>query len=53
MLFKIDGAQICSRLCMCIEFAIQVSKQKSARVLFPVGMVYLDPSAFPESGSSC
>ena len=38
---KIDGAQNCSRMCMCIEFVIQVLKQKNAHVSFPVGMVYL------------
>ena len=38
--FKIDGAQSFSRMCMCIEFIIQVLKQKNARVCFPVGMVH-------------
>ena len=36
--FKIDGAQKFSRMCMCIEFVIQVPKQKNA-CSFPVGMV--------------
>ena len=38
--FKIDGAQIFSRMCMCIEFVIQVPKQKNAHVSFPFGMVF-------------
>ena len=37
--FKIDGAQNYLRMCKCIEFVIQVLKQKNARVSFPVGMV--------------
>ena len=36
--FKIDGAQKCSRICMCIEFLVQVLKQKKAHVSFPVRM---------------
>ena len=36
---QIDGAQDFSRVCMCIEFVIQVLKQKNAHVSFPVGMV--------------
>ena len=38
-LIQIDGAQNCARMCMCIEFVIQVLKQKDAHVSFPVGMV--------------
>ena len=30
-----------ARMCMCIEFVIQVSNQKNAHVCFPVGMVIL------------
>ena len=30
-----------SRMCMCIEFVLQVLKQKNAHVSFPVGMVPL------------
>ena len=37
--FNIDGAQNVSRMCMCTEFAVQVSEQKNAHVSFPVGMV--------------
>ena len=37
--FKIDGAQNFSRMCMCIEFVIQVLKQENAHISFPVGMV--------------
>ena len=37
--FKIDSAQNSPRMCMCIEFVIQVLKQKNAHVSFPVGMV--------------
>ena len=29
--FKIDGAQNCSRMCMCIDFVIQVLKQKNRK----------------------
>ena len=36
-LMKIDGAQSCLRVCMCIEFVIQVLKQKNAHVYFQVG----------------
>ena len=36
--FRIDGAQHFSHIC--IEFVDQVSKQKPAHVLFPVGMVH-------------
>ena len=32
-----DGAQNVSRMCMCIEFVIQVLKQRNAHVSFPVG----------------
>ena len=41
--FRIDGAQNLSRMCMCIEFVIQVLKvkQKDAHVSLPVGMVAL------------
>ena len=38
-LIQIDAAQTFSRMCMCIEFVIQVPKQKNAHVSFPVGMV--------------
>ena len=41
--FKIDGAQNFSGMCMCIEFVIQVPKQKNAHVSFPVGMVSASP----------
>ena len=37
--FKIDGAQNSSRMFMCIEFVIQVLKQKNAHLSCPVGMV--------------
>ena len=36
-LIRIDGAQNCSRMCMCIEFLIQVLKQKNAHVFFLLG----------------
>ena len=29
-----------SRMCMCIDFIIQVLKQKNAQVSFPVGMAH-------------
>ena len=38
-LIQIHGAQKSSRVWMCIEFVIQVIKQKNAHVYFPVGMV--------------
>ena len=34
---KIDGALNCSRMCMCMEFVIQVLKQKKAHVSFLLG----------------
>ena len=43
--FRIDGAQMFSRIRMCIEFVIQVPQQKNAHVSFPVGMVF---SIFPK-----
>ena len=33
--------RICSRMCMRIEFVIQVRKQKNVHVSFPAGMVQL------------
>ena len=36
---QIDGAQNLSCMCMCMEFLIQVLRQKNARVFVPVGMV--------------
>ena len=36
-------------MCMCIEFVIQVPKQKNAHVSFPVGMVFFALS-FPRGG---
>ena len=37
--FTIDGAHNFLRMRMCIQFVIQVPKQKNAHVSFPVGMV--------------
>ena len=39
-----------SRMCMCIEFVIQVLKQKNAHVSFPVGMVFLER---PQGPNNC
>ena len=43
--FQVDGAQILSCMCMCIEFVIQVSNQGNAHVFFPFGMVPVNPGA--------
>ena len=40
-LIQIDDAQNVSHMCMCIEFVIQVPKQKNAHVSLSVGMVSL------------
>ena len=34
-------------MCMCIEFVLQVLKQKNAHVSFPVGMVYHERHEMP------
>ena len=38
-LIQIHGAQNCSCMCMCIEFVIQVPKQKNAHVSSPAAML--------------
>ena len=39
-LIDIDGAQKCSRMCICFEFLLQILRHKNAHV-FPVGMVIM------------
>ena len=49
-LIQLDGAQNFSRMCMCIEFLIQVPKQKSAHVTRHVFFSCWD-GMFLQSGS--